>query len=143
MDRRAQLGRDRRERDRVRRERRRGGVADQQEEDHEEASDGPEDRQDEDDDGVSEADPEDGMSQHERDRRRRERAESIPWDDEERWRPDNFNVAPRTNCPIVVMRPTAAQLRGGGDGGDGQDKPSIEVEDGFDLGDQALSIETM
>jgi hypothetical protein len=137
MQRRAQLGQDRRERDRIRRERRRGDPVNQQLEAVEETE------EEQGGSSAAESDIDDGLSQHERERRRRERAESIPWDDEERWRPENFNVAPRSNCPIIVMRPVAARLRGGGGGGESYEKPKDVVEAAIDMGDQALCIETM
>ena len=138
MERRAQLGRDRRERDRLRRERRRQGPANQDAEDAEDAADIHENEAD-----NLVQDQEDGLSQHERERRRRERAESIPWDDEERWRPENFNVAPRSNCPVIVMRSMAARMRGGGSDVESQGKPEEEAEDAINIGDQVLGIETM
>jgi hypothetical protein len=52
-------------------------------------------------------------------------------------------VAPRSNCPVIVMRPAAARLRGGGSEGESDEKLKEVGDAGIDMGDQALSIETM
>jgi hypothetical protein len=52
-------------------------------------------------------------------------------------------VAPRSNCPVIVMRPAAARLRGGGSEGESDEKLKEMGDAEIDMGDQALSIETM
>jgi hypothetical protein len=133
--RRAQAGQEGRDRERIRRERRRAGP--QIPSPSQVAADIEEDTSD------HQVDEEDGgLSQKETQRRARERAESIPWDDEEHWRPENFNVAPRSNCPVVVMRPMVARLRGGGEGGEKLQTDAVHEEDNG-ANTQPLRIETM
>lgn len=134
---RAQAGQERRDRDRVRRERRRGGPVNAT---PDEEIDAPADEPESSDAATD--DEEEQMSQAEQARRLRERAQSIPWDDEERWRAENYNVAPRSNCPVVLLRPTAARLRGGGEGGEKIVSDTMEEKE-FDIGNQKLNIETM
>jgi hypothetical protein len=140
VQRRAQLGQERRERDRIRRERRRAQARHNEEREVESPPVSDQDREEELVEEDQSVDPVAGMSQEERARRLRERAESIPWTDEDHWRPNNFNVAPRTNCPIIRLSATAARLRGGG----GEDEDEEPVKEELDvLGNQELVIETM
>jgi len=135
--RRAQAGQERRDRDRIRRERRRGGPVNAT---PDEETDAPADEPEE-SDAATDGEEEE-MSQAEQARRLRERAQSIPWDDEDRWRAENYNVAPRSNCPVVLLRPTAARLRGGGEGGENVVSDTATDKE-LDFGNQKLNIETM
>jgi hypothetical protein len=68
----------------------------------------------------------------------------LHWENEERFRQGNFNVAPRSNGVVLRLRPSSSdlRLRGGGEGGEVVEEK--EKERGLlDIGDQELVIETM
>lgn len=152
-ERRANVGRERRARNRAQRERRRNrtqaeptGHQDDQRGSGEELNQSEQVATSDDDDEVED----DGLSQHERDRRLWERAQSVPWADQDHWRPENFNVAPKTNCPIIRLRNMPNRLRGGG--GEVEEtrkhedvKSGVKKEDPgrASVGDKGLVIETM
>lgn len=75
-------------------------------------------------------------------------AAQLQWENEDRFRHGNFNVAPRSNGVVLRLRPTQEsgsdlRLRGGGEGGEIVEVPREEVKDPFDVGNQELVIETM
>jgi hypothetical protein len=74
-------------------------------------------------------------------------AAGLQWENEERFRQGNYNVAPRSNGVVLRLRPTGSdlRLRGGGEGGEVVDvkQQGADKRDPFDVGDQELVIETM
>lgn len=73
-------------------------------------------------------------------------APRLQWENEERFRQGNFNVAPRSNGVVLRLRPTGSdlRLRGGGEGGEAVEvKETGEKRSLWDIGDQELVIETM
>ena len=75
-------------------------------------------------------------------------ASRLQWENEDRFRHGNFNVAPRSNGVVLRLRPTQdagsdLRLRGGGEGGEIVDVAREDVKDPYDVGNQELVIETM
>lgn len=75
-------------------------------------------------------------------------AARLQWENEDRFRHGNFNVAPRSNGVVLRLRPTQdagsdLRLRGGGEGGEVVEVAREDVKDPYDVGNQELVIETM
>lgn len=82
-------------------------------------------------------------------------AARLEWENEERFRQGNYNVAPRSNGVVLRLRPsrnsqtaggsTEVRLRGGGEGGEVVEvlREDVKAKNVFDVGDQELVIETM
>lgn len=75
-------------------------------------------------------------------------AAQLEWENEERFRQGNYNVAPRSNGVVLRLRPAHAsgsdlRLRGGGQEGEVVETKSEAKQDPLDIGDQELVIETM
>lgn len=143
-------GRERQRQDRQRRRGRQAGggqtgrqavapeVAEQPQEEEEEPLEWPASDEEEQDAGAVQQGDEDERSI----------AARLQWENEDRFRHGNFNVAPRSNGVVLRLRPTQEsgsnlRLRGGGEGGEIVELTREEGKDPFEIGNQELVIETM